>query len=302
MKLSFDSIAQYLQEFVGIEEDGSPLFSGKHRTTVEYPDSFGCRVPFFINEFWTAKQRKASSIHEISYRACFKAQLPRFFIDLLTDPGDLVYDPFSGRGTTAIEAALMGRNVIANDVNPLSSILAKPRLFIPGTKQVKIRLEEVRFIKEGCAGIDLSMFYHPDTLAEIISLKNYFNRRAAEGLEDDLDRWLRMVATNRLTGHSSGFFSVYTLPPNQAVSAASQIKINQKRNQNPPYRSVKKIIHRKTVSLLRNIEPGAAANLEHAAGNAIFLQNDASRTPEIAEESVNLTVTSPLFMDIVPYS
>src|SRR5467141_2790053 len=42
-------------------------------------------VPTYVNEFWTAKQRAASSLHEISYRACFKPQLPRFFIDRLTD-------------------------------------------------------------------------------------------------------------------------------------------------------------------------------------------------------------------------
>ena len=47
------------------------------------------------------------------------------------------------------------------------------------------------------------------------------------GLEDNIDRWIRMVATNRLTGHSPGFFSVYTLPPNQAASQNSQIKINK---------------------------------------------------------------------------
>jgi hypothetical protein len=35
-----------------------------------------------------------------------------------------------------------------------------------------------------------------------------------------------MVAVNRLTGHSPGFFSVYTLPPNQAVSVKAQQKIN----------------------------------------------------------------------------
>ena len=61
----------------------------------------------FINEFWTAKQRQANSIHEISYRACYKPQLPRFFIDIFTKSGDVVYDPFAGRGTTLIEAALM---------------------------------------------------------------------------------------------------------------------------------------------------------------------------------------------------
>src|ERR1043166_2052604 len=40
-------------------------------------------VPVFVNEFWTSKQRAASSLHEISYRACFKPQLPRFFIERL---------------------------------------------------------------------------------------------------------------------------------------------------------------------------------------------------------------------------
>ena len=72
--------------------------------------NFGMRdVPTFINEFWTAKQRQAHSLHEISYRACFKPQLPKFFIDRLTEPEELVYDPFMGRGTTLLEAALLGR-------------------------------------------------------------------------------------------------------------------------------------------------------------------------------------------------
>ena len=52
------------------------------------PAANGCEVPTFVNEFWTARQRQASSLHEISYRACFKPQLPRFFIERLTQPGD----------------------------------------------------------------------------------------------------------------------------------------------------------------------------------------------------------------------
>jgi hypothetical protein len=33
-----------------------------------------------VGEFWTSKQRKANSLHEVSYRACFKPQLPAYFI------------------------------------------------------------------------------------------------------------------------------------------------------------------------------------------------------------------------------
>jgi len=36
------------------------------------------KVPTYVNEFWTARQRQANSLHEISYRACFKPQLPDF--------------------------------------------------------------------------------------------------------------------------------------------------------------------------------------------------------------------------------
>ena len=75
-------------------------------------------VPTFVNEFWTARQRQASSLHEVSYRACFKPQLPRFFIERLTAPGERVYDPFMGRGTTPIEAALLGRLPTGCDINP----------------------------------------------------------------------------------------------------------------------------------------------------------------------------------------
>lgn len=83
-------------------------------------------IPVFVNEFWTSRQRAAHSLHEVSYRACFKPQLPRFFIERLTRPGDAVYDPFLGRGTTAIEAALLGRRPVGTDINPPSEILVGP--------------------------------------------------------------------------------------------------------------------------------------------------------------------------------
>ena len=77
-------------------------------------------------EFWTARQRQAHALHEVSYRACFKPQLPAFFIERLTAPGDVVYDPFMGRGTTPLQAALMGRGAVGSDINPLSAALVRP--------------------------------------------------------------------------------------------------------------------------------------------------------------------------------
>jgi hypothetical protein len=294
-----DKLLTFLKRFNFSEKEN--LFEGPASTKTEYIVANSLSIPCFVNEFWTSRQRQANSLHEISYRACFKPQLPRFFIKLLTCLGERVYDPFSGRGTTAIEAGILDRNVVANDINPISRILCEPRFYVPDLQLLKKRLDTICF-KAKKAEIDLSMFYHEKTEAEIISLKEYLDYRQKSGEEDNLDRWIRMVATNRLTGHSAGFFSVYTLPPNQAVSPESQKKINEKRKQKPEYRDVKKIILKKSYSLAGDLNKAIIMRLKKAGDNALFLTKNAANTPEIESESVKLTVTSPPFLDIVQYS
>jgi SAM-dependent methyltransferase len=262
----------------------------------------GQRVPCWSREFWTSRQRQASNLHEVSYRACYKPQLPRLFIERLTRPGDRVYDPFSGRGTTALEAALLGRRVAANDINPLSEILARPRLTPPDPGEVASRLAAIPATGAPEAGVALSMFYHPETEAEIRAMRGWFLERARTGRLDALDAWIRMVATNRLTGHSPGFFSVYTLPPNQALSAAKQVVINQRRKQVPEYRDTRALILKKTRQLLSGLTAEARQNLAQAAPGARFLTGDARDTTALEPDSVQLTVTSPPFLDLVQYA
>jgi DNA modification methylase len=271
-------------------------------TVIESIKIKNIEVKKYINEFWTAKQRQANSIHEVSYRACFKPQLPRFFITNLTKENDFVYDPFLGRGTTIIEAGLLNRQVIGNDVNPLSKILSESRFLIPKMIDLVNYLEKIPFQKDIKADIDLSMFYYPDTESEIVSLRNYILEKEKNNKLTNLDKWIRMVATNRLTGHSKGFFSVYTMPPNQAVSQKRQIKINEKRNQKPEYRNVKKLIIRKTISLIKDISILQQKTLKQIHNTAIFLNNDARETKTIPDNFVQLTVTSPPFLNIVQYA
>jgi hypothetical protein len=259
-------------------------------------------VPIYQGELWTALQRQASSIHEISYRACYKPQLPAYFIERLTEPGDLVYDPFSGRGTTAVEAALRGRTVIANDVNPLSTILTQPRLELPAISDIEARLDSLRFGVKQFTDIDLSMFYHRDTERELLALRNYLTLRRTDYKEDATDRWIRMVATNRLTGHSPGFFSVYTLPPNQAASPDNQIRINERLKQRPEYRDVRELILRKSKQLQGKLKAIDRQRLHAAAETATFMEDTAASTLGIPTEAVKLTVTSPPFLDVVQYA
>jgi hypothetical protein len=258
-------------------------------------------VETFVNEFWTSRNRAASRMHEISYRACFKPLLPSFFILRLTRPNDVVYDPFMGRGTTLIEAALLGRVPFGCDINPLSAVLVKPRLQPPHLNAVAKRLAEINFSDPDEHPDELLVFYHPETLREIASLKKYLALRRAQKILDAVDEWICLVALNRLTGHSPGFFSVYTLPPNQAVSLKSQLKINADRNQTPPRRHVARILLKKSRSLLSDCDSAARQMLSGVGPRALLLTESASATSQIPDDTVALAVTSPPFLDVVDY-
>jgi hypothetical protein len=250
-------------------------------------------IPYLVNEFWTSGQRRGHALHEISYRACFKAELPEFFISRLTEPGDAVCDPFMGRGTTLVQAALQGRRPLGADINPLSLLLTRPRLAPPQLGDIERRLAQIPWETGEIERDDLLVFYHPDTLRQICALRRYLLARGAA--LDPADDWIRMAALNRLTGHSPGFFSVYSLPPNQAVSIDAQRKINARRRQVPPLRDVAKLILKKSRALLAEGVPPPHPPARLATG-------DAWNMDFLEDASVKLVVTSPPFLDVVQYA
>ena len=102
--------------------------------------------------------------------------------------------------------------------------------------------------------------------------------RRGRGEADPVLAWIRMVAVNRLTGHSPGFFSVYTLPPNQAISPENQVKINEKLGQKPQYRDVRALILRKSMQLQGALTAAERWRLHAAAETAQILVRDAGST------------------------
>jgi len=276
------------------------LFDGLHQApspTIDETCLFpGGIIPVHTGEFWTSKQRDGHSIHEVSYRACYKPQVPDYFIRRYAPRGSVVYDPFLGRGTTLVEARLHGCHVIGSDINPLCAILTRARLCPPAPKLIRDRLDTAVLGENDFTLPDLLEFYHPDTLREIESWRSYFKLRHELELYDCIDAWIEMVATNRLSGHSPGFFSVYTLPPNQAVSIERQKKINSKLHQRPEYRNTRELIWKKTKALLRDPLP-----LDFAKHKPHLFTASADNIPEAASNSVDLVITSPPFLDAVDY-
>ena len=79
---------------------------------------------------WKAQQRLwGHSLHPMcSYLASFPAALAHAFIARYSRPGDVVLDPFSGRGTAPVQAAAEGRIGVGNDLNPLAHVLTAAKL------------------------------------------------------------------------------------------------------------------------------------------------------------------------------
>lgn len=279
-------LGSFMEDVAGFRDFGRPTI----RQTID-------GIPYFINEYWTAGQRQAHSLHEISYRACFKAQLPEFFISRLTKAGDVVFDPFMGRGTAIIQAALMGRQAYGNDINPLSVLLSRPRLRPITINEIRLALQTVDWTAGKIDRDDLLAFYHPSTLQKLESLRLWIDERAprSNANPDPAADWIRMVAINRLSGHSPGFFSGRSMPPNQAVSIKAQLKINEKLGQSPPERDVTAVILKKSQSLLKDGHTKAGVETSLHTGAAWHI-------PNIANDAVDLVVTSPPFLDIVQYA
>src|ERR1019366_3360438 len=53
------------------------------------------------------------------------ANVVRKYIECYSQEGDIVLDPFGGTGVTAIEAFLLARHAIQNDLNPFANFIAR---------------------------------------------------------------------------------------------------------------------------------------------------------------------------------
>src|SRR5664280_309801 len=99
-----------------------------------------------IEPEWKDQQRLwGHSFHPMcSYLASFPAGLAHAFIARYKRPGDVVLDPFSGRGTTPLQACAEGRVGAGNDLNPFAQILTAAKVDPPTKADVKIRLATLR--------------------------------------------------------------------------------------------------------------------------------------------------------------
>ena len=95
---------------------------------------------------WKDQQRLwGHAFHPMcSYLASFPAALTHAFIARYSRPGDVVLDPFSGRGTTPLQACAEGRIGVGNDLNPFAHLLTAAKVEPATRAQAATRLAQLR--------------------------------------------------------------------------------------------------------------------------------------------------------------
>jgi site-specific DNA-methyltransferase (adenine-specific) len=79
-----------------------------------------------------------------SYLASFPATLAHAFIARYSRPGDVVLDPFAGRGTVPLQACVEGRLGVGNDLNPFAHVLTAAKVDPPTAGEAAARLARLR--------------------------------------------------------------------------------------------------------------------------------------------------------------
>jgi len=193
-----------------------------------------------IEPEWKAQQRLwGHSFHPmVSYLASFPAALTHAFIARYSRPGDVVLDPFSGRGTTPLQAAAEGRIGAGNDLNPFAHLLTAAKVEPASPAEARTRVTSLRLAwsadartwealaaaiqADPAAGgpepvpIEVALAFHPRTFAQVLFV------RASLRLDDRVDRFLAAAMTGILHGKSRSYLS--QLMPNTFSMAPRYVR------------------------------------------------------------------------------
>lgn len=104
--------------------------SGRAGRSVQHAQSYLLN-PVALTQLLAAardKTRVSGLTHNFyRYPARFSPKFVRAAIEMFTDPGDLVYDPFMGGGTTLVEAMALGRQAVGTDISTLATFVSEAK-------------------------------------------------------------------------------------------------------------------------------------------------------------------------------
>lgn len=241
-----------------------------------------------------APTRWGHELHSLcSYLAMFPPSIPRVFISWLTDEGDTVYDPFSGRGTTALEACLLGRVGLGSDLNPMAVLLTQAKVDPPSLRALDRRLSDLRRrIRRRSTRSEperIRMLFSERTLGEIVWLKDELSRSSK------VDRFLLAVLLGILhlnadqSGRPRGL--TVAMPNTFAMAPGYVARYIRDKDLAPPDVSVVSMLESRVARLANSLAlPVRGRGFRH----------DATTRPSLPTKA-KLIFTSPPYLHVVKY-
>jgi len=284
-----------------------------------------------IEPEWKAQQRLwGHSFHPMcSYLASFPAALAHAFIARYSRPGDVVLDPFSGRGTTPLQACAEGRIGVGNDLNPFAHLLTAAKVE-PATRAAALtRLAGLRLgwnassdawtsLAERVVGdpagtsvpvagsvtgavhdaetvpLEVALAFHPVTLGQLLFVRTSLRH------DDRTDRFLAAAITGILHGKSASYLS--ELMPNTFSMAPRYVREFAARTEfASPRRDVFDGLSAKIGRLYRQTAPSTEGIALLGDARDVAPRARAALRAHGRPDRARLVVTSPPYLRVVKY-
>jgi DNA modification methylase len=123
------------------------------------------------------------------YPAKYIPQIPCNFISALSLPGETVWDPFGGSGTTAFEALLQGRAAISTDANPIASLVAS-------SKCCTLTPEQITTLNKFAERFDL-LAHNPDDADAILFESTDIIKKSTPKIPN-FEKWFNQTSAQEL--------------------------------------------------------------------------------------------------------
>jgi len=271
-----------------------------------------------IEPEWKAQRRLwGHPFHPMcSYLASFPAALSHAFIARYSRPGDVVLDPFSGRGTTPLQACAEGRIGVGNDLNPFAHLLTAAKVEPATAAEARTRLARLGLAwpataarwralgaamqaDPGAGGpapvpAEVALAFHPTTFAQLLYVRD------ALDLDDRVDRFLAAAITGILHGKSATYLSdlmpnTFSMAPRYVRTYAAETSFRAAE------RDVFACLGAKLDRLYRGPLPATPGlSLLGDARDAGARAADALRARGLPDRA-RLVVTSPPYLRVVKY-
>jgi DNA modification methylase len=229
---------------------------------------------------WNFKGAKTQYLsHTIHpYPARFIPQIPSTFIKLFTRERETVLDPFSGSGTTLVEAFLHNRNSIGNDLNPLAVLISK-------VKTTLINEEKFGYFNEKL--VLLNSYLSQNDRCNKLS-----NKKLSRIFNDDVVLRVEAIRRFLLDIKEDGYDDLYDFG---RVALSSAIWLLTENNSN---RDIIDVFRRKVFSMQKEMVK-MVKTIKDVPKVKINCQD--ARKLDVENNSTDLIVTSPPYVNALDY-